>query len=161
MNSILSQLREAGYDVGLQGEEIALEYVGDGQPDAAVVEPLLAEVAARKGEMICILGASRVEPGVGAGDSERLSELLEKGIEGIAGALRRAIDRARDWDDLNQICVDNQAAFEAKLIDGDTSYHLAGLVLSRSRMLPECGPPDEQVIPAEALLSRSPMKWSA
>jgi len=78
MNSILSQLREAGYDVGLQGEEIALEYVGDGQPDAAVVEPLLAEVAARKGEMICILGASRVEPGVGAGDSERLSELLEK-----------------------------------------------------------------------------------
>ena len=36
MNSVLSQLREAGYDIGLQGEEIVLEYVGEGHPDAAL-----------------------------------------------------------------------------------------------------------------------------
>ena len=83
------------------------------------------------------------------------------GAEGIAGALTRAIDRARDWGDLNQICADNQAAFKAKLIDGDTSYHLAGLVLSRARVLPERAPLDEQVIPSEALYTRSPAKWGA
>jgi hypothetical protein len=76
MNSVLSQLRQAGYDIGLQGEEIVLEYVGEGHPDAAVVEPLLAEVAAQKADMIqCLSDAAD-----GALLEMPLNQLAQSGI---------------------------------------------------------------------------------
>jgi hypothetical protein len=59
VNRLLCQLRDAGYDIGLRGENIVLKYVGEGQPDAAIAEPLFEKAKACKAEIIrCLTEAA-------------------------------------------------------------------------------------------------------
>ncbi len=54
---ILQQLREAGYIVDLQSEEIKLTWNGAGKPDPGQVKPLLVELKEHKQEAIAYLRA--------------------------------------------------------------------------------------------------------
>ena len=117
MKTLLSQLKEAGYAIGLQGENIVLEFVGEGQPDAVVVEPLLTEVKARKAEMTRYLSD---------GHSHTTADIIEQ-----------AIGRAHAWADLGVICDDIDAAYRAGDIDQSAADELTILVRQRSREVPE------------------------
>jgi hypothetical protein len=108
MKTLLSQLKEAGYDIGLQGENIVLEYVGEGQPDAVAVEPLLTEVKARKAEMTRYLSE---------GHSHTTADIIE-----------HAIGKAQTWEDLSRLCEDIDAAYRADNIDLEVADELTNLV---------------------------------
>jgi hypothetical protein len=115
MKSVLSQLRKAGYDIGLQGESIVLEYVGEGQPDAAVVEPLIEEVTAHKAEMTRCLSE---------GHTHADAKVIEQSIRSAqAGA------------DLEVVCDDIQHAYSSGQIDVDAAAALATYNSLRARVL--------------------------
>ena len=117
MKTLLSQLKEAGYDIGLQGVNIVLEYVGEGQPDAVAVEPLLTEVKARKAEMTRYLSE---------GHSHTTADIIEQ-----------AIGKAQTWEDLSSLCEDIDAAYRAGDIDTEVADELTNLVRLRAREVPE------------------------
>jgi hypothetical protein len=58
MRHILARLHGVGYGVTLDGDNLRLHWTGQGQPDAATVNPLLTELRSRKAEVIQYLRQS-------------------------------------------------------------------------------------------------------
>lgn len=61
MNPLIS-IQAAGYSATLEGDNIRLRFVGEGEPDAATVRPLLDELRAWKSEAITYLQALKPAP---------------------------------------------------------------------------------------------------
>lgn len=51
----IAKLQELGYQFTITGSRISYKFTGSGEPDVAVVKPLLAELKARKQEAIAYL----------------------------------------------------------------------------------------------------------
>ena len=109
------QLRAAGYDIGLQGDEITLDFFGDGDPDGAVVKPLIEQVKVNKAALLQYL---------------RHEEMS-------AAIIGQAIGRARDWDDLSAICDRMDMAVNTGDLGLEQADRLIAVVKTRSQQLPE------------------------
>lgn len=59
---LLQQLKEAGYIISLQGDDLKLTWTGDGKPDPDQVKPLFAELKERKQEALIYLRSQQEQP---------------------------------------------------------------------------------------------------
>jgi hypothetical protein len=116
MIGVVTQLRAAGYDISLQGDEISLNFIVGGEPDSTVVLPLIEELRVYKSD---------------------LQELLRPAKGTLNLNLSQAIDSARDWQDLSEICDQIDTAFNVGELAAEQADPLIAAVITRSRELPE------------------------
>lgn len=115
MIGVVSQLRAAGYDISLQGDEISLDFVGDDDPDEAVVWPLIEEMKANKGDLIHSLKREAL----------------------FVVTIGLAIARARDWEDLSAICDRIDMACNLGELPVEQADQLIAAIKTRSREVTE------------------------
>jgi hypothetical protein len=125
MIGVVFELRSAGYDVSLQGDEIALDFTGDDDPDSAVVRPLIEEMKANKADLIHSLKREAL----------------------CAANIGLAISRARDWEDLSVIWPHMDIVFNMGNLTAQEHDSLVAQVKARSREVPEDKPAEEVSCP--------------
>ena len=116
MIGVIFQLRAAGYDISLHGDEIALDFFGDGDPDVGVVMPLIEQVKMSK---------------------TALQQYLKQEEMEVDDGINQAIGCARDWQDLSEICDQIDTAFKVGELAPEQADPLIAAVITRSRAIPE------------------------
>ena len=115
MSQVAFQLRASGYEISLEGDKIALDFFGDGDPDVGVVKPLIEQVKMSKTALMQYLKQEEME----------------------AASISQATGCARDWQDLSATCDTIDTVFNLGQLTPEQADRLIKEVVVRSRAIPE------------------------
>lgn len=137
---LLEKLKDAGYSISLQGEELKLTWTGQGKPNPAQVKPLLAELKERKQEALAYIRSQQERPQQAqvidfAAEAEKVKTALSR--QGIVKIKSETLGEEVYWARDNKEAVKAPAGAVVYTIDELRHLYSAGTTREGLRQVHE------------------------